>query len=617
MNENFHLYGTSEKPKKKELHKVGDFQFYYSDGEIEEIKYKSIELLRKISFLIRDKNWGTWSLHVDRYSGIEGKESVELHTYGYFSLDQKEKCLFETHIHIRKNRTLSISTTITPCNDIYTNRAGFILLHPLDGVCGQEVQITSNNKIHTSQFPYYIAPIQPFFNINKIRQNIKGIDLEIELHADRPFECEDQRNWTDASYKTYYRPLDDPFPYILIRDQSITQEIIINILSDCVDEAERIEVKESVVEENMPILYEHYDINRGNAENIVLTDRKIIKIDTTKTEWYAKSQILHTFQDTNELVIEVILPDDEERSDSILNKLSNILPSNTYVIPLPKSYLKSYQPTGDFPLLLTPSQALVIANRYFEKEFLGCGVLTYFTEFNRCGIASHLAGFIYHCNSATVHDADDASVMQTLESLPFIYESAQVKTGAYLPYRLGLSTIALQSNPYGDFIGENELNTRETMCSKDPRHRGLFGASWIVGFVATTLKHNLHSFCFSSMEGSFSSNENRHFYPIFHILKILAKASGRPRVLPPKIKNIALVYWEADGLMHGLVANLTTKNMNIHEEDLLVLDMQVAVLDKTRVEDASAEENFLTHVTKQASIHLTEYAVCYFQGALR
>ncbi len=407
------------------------------------------------------------------------------------------------------------------------------------------------------------------------------------------------------------------FPYILIRDQSITQEIIINILSDCVDEAERIEVKESVVEENMPILYEHYDINRGNAENIVLTDRKIIKIDTTKTEWYAKSQILHTFQDTNELVIEVILPDDEERSDSILNKLSNILPSNTYVIPLPKSYLKSYQPTGDFPLLLTPSQALVIANRYFEKEFLGCGVLTYFTEFNRCGIASHLAGFIYHCNSATVHDADDASVMQTLESLPFIYENAQVKTGAYLPYRLGLSTIALQSNPYGDFIGENELNTRETMCSKDPRHRGLFGASWIVGFVATTLKHNLHSFCFSSMEGSFSSNENRHFYPIFHILKILAKASGRPRVLPPKIKNIALVYWEADGLMHGLVANLTTKNMNIHEEDLLVLDMQVAVLDKTRVEDASAEENFLTHVTKQASIHLTEYAVCYFQGVLR
>ena len=29
------------------------------------------------------------------------------------------------------------------------------------------------------------------------------------------FEMEDQRNWTDASYKTYVRPLALPWPYTL------------------------------------------------------------------------------------------------------------------------------------------------------------------------------------------------------------------------------------------------------------------------------------------------------------------------------------------------------------------------------------------------------------------
>ena len=29
------------------------------------------------------------------------------------------------------------------------------------------------------------------------------------------FEMEDQRNWSDASYKTYVRPLALPWPYVL------------------------------------------------------------------------------------------------------------------------------------------------------------------------------------------------------------------------------------------------------------------------------------------------------------------------------------------------------------------------------------------------------------------
>jgi len=39
------------------------------------------------------------------------------------------------------------------------------------------------------------------------------------------FEMEDQRNWTDASFKTYSRPLELPFPYEL-RDAEVVEQSI-------------------------------------------------------------------------------------------------------------------------------------------------------------------------------------------------------------------------------------------------------------------------------------------------------------------------------------------------------------------------------------------------------
>src|SRR5215210_957137 len=43
------------------------------------------------------------------------------------------------------------------------------------------------------------------------------------------FEMEDQRNWTDASYKTYVRPLALPWPYTLCAGESIAQRVSLSV----------------------------------------------------------------------------------------------------------------------------------------------------------------------------------------------------------------------------------------------------------------------------------------------------------------------------------------------------------------------------------------------------
>ena len=43
------------------------------------------------------------------------------------------------------------------------------------------------------------------------------------------FEMEDQRNWTDASYKTYVRPLALPWPYTLAKGTVIEQAVRLSV----------------------------------------------------------------------------------------------------------------------------------------------------------------------------------------------------------------------------------------------------------------------------------------------------------------------------------------------------------------------------------------------------
>jgi hypothetical protein len=58
-----------------------------------------------------------------------------------------------------------------------------------------------------------VSPHQPFFDIVAMSYETRaGTGITITSGGET-FETEDQRNWSDASYKTYSRPLRLPYPY--------------------------------------------------------------------------------------------------------------------------------------------------------------------------------------------------------------------------------------------------------------------------------------------------------------------------------------------------------------------------------------------------------------------
>ena len=108
-----------------------------------------------------------------------------------------------------------------------TNRAGFTVLQPAT-LAGRPVSVEhSDSSIEASTFPFLIDPWQPFKDIKAITHFADGLAVDCNFTGDT-FEMEDQRQWGDASYKTYVRPLALPWPYTLSQSQPLVQSVSIS-----------------------------------------------------------------------------------------------------------------------------------------------------------------------------------------------------------------------------------------------------------------------------------------------------------------------------------------------------------------------------------------------------
>lgn len=92
------------------------------------------------------------------------------------------------------------------------NRIGICVLHPAS-CAGRPVWVEPVEGTATEgRFPAEIQPHQPFRGIRSLTHPLaSGVLLATRLDGE-VFEMEDQRNWTDASFKTYCTPLALPFP---------------------------------------------------------------------------------------------------------------------------------------------------------------------------------------------------------------------------------------------------------------------------------------------------------------------------------------------------------------------------------------------------------------------
>jgi hypothetical protein len=97
-------------------------------------------------------------------------------------------------------------------SDFQKNRIGFCVLHPIRECAGKTATtFHSDGSMSQFIFPEQISPTQPVKNVKSmIWEAAPGIKARLDFSGDI-FEMEDQRNWTDASFKTYCTPFGKAF----------------------------------------------------------------------------------------------------------------------------------------------------------------------------------------------------------------------------------------------------------------------------------------------------------------------------------------------------------------------------------------------------------------------
>jgi hypothetical protein len=570
------VYGTNEPPAEATTLTAGPLAVTLAHGAVGAVTWHGVEVLRGVAYPIRNADWGTFADET-----IEERLADGTYTRRFSAADGAIAGTFA--LEADRVGTLSLSLELTIARDVEVNRAGFVVLHPIAGVAGTPLSVThASGAVEHTTFPALISPSQPVFDIAKLVQSANGVTAEIEFSGET-FEMEDQRNWSDASYKTYCRPLSLPYPYRLAAGDTVVQRIAIRLSGapSTAASATAAQLTLRATVDTVPGIDLALEPGWGSdAPALKTLGARATRLRLDLGASRDLEPLLASVQGALEL--ELIVDNDPNILDAQLAALARRGLQPRAVGALPRAYLASYQPDARWPTGATPTDAARAVRCHFPGVPVIGGMLTNFTELNRYRAAATCGDILSHGTTAIVHAADDLSVLQTLEALPQIFASAKA-LAPDKPYRLGLVSIGMRSNPYGSRLADNPDNRRVPMAAADPRQRGLFAAAWMIGAVAATEGSAVKSLALGAPAGPLGLLDDKGApYPAFHAFRALARLSGRRRLALGLAAPFAGVAAEIDGHAHAVIANLGTTPHDLDlgaEAEALLLDHRLGSAD--------------------------------------
>ncbi len=635
------LYGTDAPPAETRTLRAGPLSIELEGGTVRYVRHGGVEVIRGIDYLVRDTSWATPAA---RLSELTVEESAGRFVVRYVGTIDDATIKFRYRATIEGSQATGLRFHVEgeALEPFETNRCGFVVLHGIKGVAGAPATVThTDGSEEATSFPLTISPSQPMFDIRALRHEpVPGLVVTCRMEASLPldpagkFEMEDQRNWTDASYKTYVGSLLDPWPYGLEKGQVLSQTVTVT----CEGEAAapgaasspggaRLGVGRPSGRTMPPIgvgmMPEDAAAARDATEQArTLGPRHLVA--WLEPDAADAAQSLASYRATAEacgtpLQLEIVLPNlappaEELAQAAALCREAGLAPAA--VLPCPRPYLKSYQPSGPWPDVPPLEEVYAAARKAFPEARIGGGMLSYFTELNRKRPPAQAIDFVSHTTCPIVHAADDRSVMETLEALPSVAASVR----AICPgtaYRVGPSAIGMRRNAYGTAPAANPEGVRLAMAQADPRQRGLFAAAWTTGYAAAMVAEDVEALALSHLAGpsgvlGVEPSEGR-VRPVFHVIRALCNAAGAACVdLALEGEGVTAMAWQRDTKTTILAANTTPGAIE------LALDqpMRALVLDTASFAD-SGDPEWLDRAAGKGDarrLRLDAYAVAFLEA---
>jgi D-apionolactonase len=368
------------------------------------VAFKGVEALRGMAFLVRDQNWGTYRPQID---SMWVKEEAGSFTVEYRAVcaDANQRLQCAARIIGSNDGGLVFDAVATPQTDFVTNRAGFVVLHPA-WLAGHKLKVTHvDDREEETRFPNGLVHRSQFST--SAHCPMRWL-LDCGRRAGRRAT---RRNWTDASYKTYVRPLALPWMYTLAKGSRHEQSVRLSLAGGGAAGAARLSGAIALeLGQDLPlrvpelgVALPHDEIEAASAAIDALRVLKprflVCHADMRDSAALSEFERIRQAGEAAEakMVIEVVVPDEADAMASvepvaIAAKRARM--EIDAVVVSSAADLKSWQPGAKRPEKPTVEDIAAAAREVFPGVKLGGGMLSTFTELNRKRPKAALFDFI-------------------------------------------------------------------------------------------------------------------------------------------------------------------------------------------------------------------------------
>ena len=507
---------------------AGDLTLEYEPGKLRYLRLGDTELLRMMYFAVRDADWDTLPLSCNQ-------EHLEIADGGFglsfkaVSLENAEPIVvWNVTIRGNKDNRVSFSIAGTFVREYVSNRAGFCVLHPLAGVVGQSFVATSPQGMQKiGSFPRLIAPQQPATDIASLTwKTANGISCQLTFEGE-VFEMEDQRNWTDASFKTYCTPLNSDWPKTYQPGDVVEQKVIFQVLSygqrNTLESMSASSISYNVddhfpwpgIGSRIPLS----PLDRKNAPTIASLPLTLLRADLVwgGEKWQDELQLVLAYARSCQKSLHLVLHFVHGEIAALVDWLRALCPAKAITAI---SVVEKDRIAADSGLIEHAHRLLRVR---FTEVKIGVGTQYLFTEFNRTRPhANHVSDFVFFGNNPQVHAFDNPSIIETIEGQSETLHSAR-ELSPGLP--IFISPIALNA-PFSPDKLPKENSVRGMLgydFDPDLRQGSLFMAGWLLGCLAILAQGEACHLDFFETEGERGLVIDDKITPSFVLLERIFK----------------------------------------------------------------------------------------------
>lgn len=472
----------------------GPWQVTLRGDEVANILHHGNPVLRAIRAVVRDHNWRTLVPSVTATAARTTDDAAEL----TLELDfQGAGARYDGELVLRLGaNSLDVDFHGRAPLDFASNRIGLVVLHRPDDA-GRPLTITSpDGTRQQKQFPVAISPHQPFTDIAGMEWVRDGARYRLDFAGDT-FETEDQRNWTDASFKTYSTPLARPFPVAVTAGDQVHQRIRLSATSDAGRAGHRGEPA-------------------GAREAVVVGDRAVAVVPGLGTTTTGTAAVLAPVPGLDALLVELDARDGQSAVERRIGRarqqaaaLGTSLDVRLTVTDAAQiSGLLDAVPPGEVVRLgafdssthiTEPALWSRLHSEAAAHGFAGtlvAGARSHFTELNRTSDRlPDSADAVTYSITPQMHATE---VPHIVESLPMQRLTAMeaLRIGSGRPLHLGPVTLKARFNAVATHDdGETETGTTDELQAES------FTAAWLLGSIAALTMPGVESISYFELDG--------------------------------------------------------------------------------------------------------------------